>query len=171
MVPAFPSHYPETYGRVEAYGAMCLILALDRQLTGAYWINLNDPGFPFQPFVEHTNFVSRDDYGARHIAYFGNYLPRGHKLFEPSKEEIIDEFLPGIRRLNPDFEESWIQDSWLFRAPFAQPIVTVDYHRQIPPHLTPIPGLYLANMFQVYPQDRGQNYSIALAERLVQDIL
>jgi len=28
-------------------------------------------------------------------------------------------------------------------------------------------GLYLATMFQVYPHDRGQNYSIALAERLV----
>lgn len=28
-------------------------------------------------------------------------------------------------------------------------------------------GLYTANMFQVYPHDRGQNYSIALAERLV----
>ena len=32
-----------------------------------------------------------------------------------------------------------------------------------------IPGLYLANMFQVYPHDRGQNYSIALADRLVGD--
>jgi hypothetical protein len=30
-----------------------------------------------------------------------------------------------------------------------------------------VKGLYVANMFQVYPHDRGQNYSIALAERLV----
>jgi hypothetical protein len=29
----------------------------------------------------------------------------------------------------------------------------------------------VANMFQVYPQDRGQNYSIRLANRLAQRLL
>ena len=36
----------------------------------------------------------------------------------------------------------------------------------IPPLDTPVPNLYSANMFQVYPQDRGQNYSVKLANRL-----
>ena len=31
-------------------------------------------------------------------------------------------------------------------------------------------GLFLATMFQVYPHDRGQNYSIELAERLVRHL-
>jgi hypothetical protein len=48
--------------------------------------------------------------------------------------------------------------------------VTVDYRRHIPPFATPIPNLWVASMFQVYPHDRGQNYSIALAERLVDRI-
>jgi protoporphyrinogen oxidase len=171
IVPALPHAYSQRYGRVEAYGAMCLVLDLDRQLTDAYWINVNDAGFPFQPVVEHTNFVSADDYGGRHLVYFGNYLPVNSPLFTKSKEEVLNGFVPGIRRLNPDFEESWIRDSWLFKAPFAQPIVDTAYRERIPPHVTPIPGLFLANMFQVYPQDRGQNYSIALAERLVRDVL
>ena len=45
-----------------------------------------------------------------------------------------------------------------------------EYRDRIPPFDTPIPGLYLANMFQVYPHDRGQNYSIALAERLAKGL-
>jgi hypothetical protein len=45
--------------------------------------------------------------------------------------------------------------------------VTVDYAARIPPFETPVPGLWIANMFQVYPHDRGQNYSIELAERVV----
>lgn len=53
------------------------------------------------------------------------------------------------------------------RAPFAQPIVTRDYPYHIPPFETPVPGLWVASMFQMYPHDRGQNYSIELAERLV----
>jgi hypothetical protein len=44
----------------------------------------------------------------------------------------------------------------------------VDYRAHIPPFETPIPNLWTASMFQVYPHDRGQNYSIDLAERLVQ---
>ncbi|HYN68655.1 MAG TPA: hypothetical protein VEX41_00405 [Candidatus Eisenbacteria bacterium] len=31
-------------------------------------------------------------------------------------------------------------------------------------------GVTVANMFQVYPYDRGQNYSIELAERLIQHL-
>ena len=54
----------------------------------------------------------------------------------------------------------------MFRAPFAQPIVTTDYLQTLPPHRTPLPGVYLANMAHVYPQDRGQNYSLRLGERM-----
>jgi hypothetical protein len=46
-------------------------------------------------------------------------------------------------------------------------VVTPAFARTIPGFDTPVKGLYVANMFQVYPHDRGQNYSIALAERLV----
>ena len=37
--------------------------------------------------------------------------------------------------------------------------------RSIPDHHTGIPGLYLANTTQVYPEDRGQNYSLLLGEK------
>lgn len=167
LTPSLPAAYSHQYGSVEALGAMCLVLGLDRPLTDAYWINISDPGFPFQPIVEHTNFADPTDYGGRHIVYLGNYLPMDHRYFRLSKEEMFEEFAPSLVKLNPDFSRSWITDLWLFRAPYAQPIVTPGYRAGIPPHVTPIPGLYLANMFQVYPQDRGQNYSIALAERLV----
>jgi len=171
LAPSLPKSYGERYSQVRTLGAMCLILAFDQPLTDAYWINVNDPGFGFQPVVEHTNFMPPEDYGGRRLVYFGNYLPVNSPLFSMSKEEVLQQFLPGIRRINPDFDVSWVRESWLFKAPFAQPVVTTDYSRNIPPHITPVPGLFLANMFQVYPQDRGQNYSIALAERLVQTVL
>ena len=59
----------------------------------------------------------------------------------------------------------------MFRAPYAQPIVTTDYVCQLPPHQTPLPGVVLANMAHVYPQDRGQNYSMRLGERMARLIL
>lgn len=167
LTPALPQDYRDRYEWGQAYGAQCLILALDRPLTGGYWMNINDPGYPFMVLVEHTNYMTPADYGGRHLLYLGNYLPMGHPVFRASHTEVLETFVPHLTRINAAFTPRWIQESWLFTAPFAQPIVTVDYREHIPPFETPVQGLYVTNMFQVYPHDRGQNYSVELAERLV----
>jgi protoporphyrinogen oxidase len=172
VVPDLPADFRERYEWGLAYGAHCLILALDRPLLrDVYWLSIADPGYPFLAVIDHTNFQPPEDYGGRHLVYLGNYLPMEHPLMRATKEEALAEFLPHLSRLNPAFSPNWITDSWSFAAPFAQPIVTREYRQHIPPHETPIPGLYLANMFQVYPQDRGQNYSILLANRLAEKLL
>ena len=65
----------------------------------------------------------------------------------------------------PGFDAGWVKQSWVFKAPYAQPVVTTEYRHHIPPHETPLRNVYLANMFQVYPQDRGQNYSVRMANQ------
>ncbi len=167
VVPELPDAWRERHEWGRAYGAHCLVLALDRPLTSVYWLNMNDPGYPFMALVEHTNYMPAYDYGGRHLVYLGNYRPMDDPLMTASRDDILAESLPSLARLNPAFDPSWITDSWSFTAPFAQPIVTTDYRDHIPPFHTPIPGLFVANMFQVYPHDRGQNYSIDLADRLV----
>lgn len=171
LAPQLPDDYRDRHAWGRAYGAHCLVIALDRPLTDAYWVNVNDPGFPFMALVEHTNYQPAQDYGGRHIVYMGNYRPMDDELFSLSTDDVADRFLPALARLNPSFDSSWVTDQWTFAAPFAQPIVTTDYRDHIPPFETPVKGLYVANMFQVYPHDRGQNYSIDLAERLVDHLV
>jgi len=167
LTPEMPPEWRERHDPGPALGAHCLILALDRPLTDAYWINLNDPGFPFLAAVEHTNMRSPAEYGGRHLLYLGSYRPMDDPVLRADPEELLTEWLPALQRLNPKLDRSWITQVWKFAAPYAQPIVTVDYPKRIPPFQTPIDGLWIANMFQVYPHDRGQNYSIALAEEVV----
>jgi protoporphyrinogen oxidase len=171
LIPALPDEYRNQYDWGQAYGAHCLILALDRQLTDSYWINICDRGYPFTGLFEHTNFRSPAEYGGRHLVYLGNYRPMDDPLFKMSKEKVIANFIPHLKRIVPSFDPAWIQESWLFKAPFAQPIVTTDYRQHISPLETSLPGLWTANMFQIYPHDRGQNYSLALADKLVKQIL
>jgi protoporphyrinogen oxidase len=171
LIPALPDEYRAHYGWGQAYGAHCLILALDRQLTDSYWINICDRGYPFAGLFEHTNFRAPAEYGGRHLVYLGNYRPMSDPLFKMSKAEVIAEFVPHLKRIVPSFDPSWIQESWQFQAPFAQPIVTTDYRHHIPPLETPLAGLWTANMFQIYPHDRGQNYSFALADQLVKQMV
>ncbi|GCE10680.1 NAD(P)/FAD-dependent oxidoreductase [Tengunoibacter tsumagoiensis] len=171
LIEGLPESYKQQYDWGQAYGAHCLILALDRPLTDSYWINMCDGGYPFTGLFEHTNFRPTSEYGGRHIVYLGNYRSMDDPLFQQSKEKLIAEFTPHLKRINPDFDPAWIHESWIFQAPYAQPIVTTDYRQHIPPLETPLTGLWMANMFQIYPHDRGQNYSLELANQLAERLL
>jgi protoporphyrinogen oxidase len=172
LAEGLPDEYRDRYEWGNAYGAHSVILGLNRQLmNGTYWLNIHDTGYPFLTVVEHTNYMPPGDYNGLHVVYLGNYLPMSDPLYTRSDDDVLHDFLTALRRINPQFNESWVVESHVFKAPFAQPIVTVDYHQHIAPHITPLPGVYLANMFQVYPEDRGQNYSVKMANRVAAQML
>lgn len=153
---------------------ICLVLMLDRQLTDYYWLNINDPDVPFVALVEHTNLVDADRYGGRHIVYVSNYVDRDAPITREDADEVLRMYAPYLKRISPAFDESWVAERHLFHARDAQPVFTVGAGRRVPGHRTPVPGLYLANMAQIYPQDRGQNYAIergeAVAEIVAEDL-
>jgi protoporphyrinogen oxidase len=174
LAPALPAAWVARYvdGGPAHYAAHCAVLALDRPLLeGVYWLNVNDRGYPFLALVEHTNLMPPEDYGGRHLVYLGNYVPPDDRLLTEDAGETRRRMLAALPRLRPGFDPAWVTESWLFKAPYAQPIVTPDYPRRLPPHETPLAGVYLANMAHVYPQDRGQNYSLRLGERMARRIL
>lgn len=167
LVPALPDSYLESLNSLKSMGAVVLVLALEHQLTEQhYWINLpKGEGLPFLALVEHTNYIDRRHYGNDHIIYCGDYLKPDHEYFSLTKEELLARFLPALKQFNPDFEESWVRESWLFRTKYAQPVPPVNHSTNIPGIATPIPGLYWASMSQVYPWDRGTNYAVEIGRR------
>ncbi len=160
LAPDLPESYRETLTSTTYLAAVLIVLELDRSLTPAYWLNIADRSIPFLAVIEHTNFVPPEHYGGSHLVYLSNYLDREDRLYSLSHEELLAEYVPHLRRLNPDFDESWIKASYYHREDAAQPVNRTGYARGIPPHRTPIPSLYLANTTQIYPEDRGTNYSV-----------
>ena len=154
-------------------GAVVITLALKHSLTSEhYWINLpKTEGLPFLALVEHTNFVDRAHYDNDHIIYLGDYLNPDHKYFSLTKEEILVQFLPALKKFNPGFDESWVKESWLFRTKYAQPVPPINHSKNIPALQTPVPGLYWASMSQVYPWDRGTNFAVEIGRRAAKTIL
>jgi protoporphyrinogen oxidase len=146
----------------EYHTALCMLLELDRQFSPFYWTNIADPEVPFVGLVEHTNLISPERYGGRRFLYVANYLAPGDPLLSLTPDELLAAYLPSLRKVQPAFSPDWIKASWLHREPAAQPIVTVGYHERIPPLQTGVPGLVLANTTQIYPEDRGTNYSVRL---------
>ena len=170
MAPDLPAAYTAALDAVRYQWATCLVLGLDRPLSGYYWLNISAPEVPFVAAVEHTNFVSAARYGGRHYVYFSNYTDADAAVLGMDVDEVLAHYLPHIRKINPGFEESWIVDRNFFKDPAGQPIITCNYSDQIPDHRTPLHGVYLANTTQIYPEDRGQNYSILMGERIAEAI-
>ena len=172
ITKGLPDVYVNTLKKLEGLGAVTLVLSLNKSFfeDGTYWLNINNRKYPFLALVEHTNLVDKKYYNNENIIYIGNYLPTGHDYFVKSETELVNLFLPALREINPKFNKSWIIDSYIFKAFFAQPIVPLNYSNKIPSIKTPIEGLYLANIQQVYPWDRGTNYAVELGQKVAKII-
>ncbi len=169
IAKGLPQEYTGSLIKLEGLGAVNLLLSLKRPFLtdGTYWLNINDSSLPFLSVVEHTNFMDSHSYNGESLVYVGNYLSPDHPYFTKTAEELLQEFLPHLLKINPDFDKSWVKKISIFKAPFAQPLIPLNYSKKIPPIKTPIDGLYLANIQQVYPWDRGTNYAVELGEKVV----
>jgi len=161
---------------LKGIGAINLVLALKESILtdGTYWLNVNAKHFPFLAIVEHTNFMDRRYYGGNRIVYIGNYLPHEHGYFKKEAIDLLREYYPFIKSINPKFDNSWVNEAYVFKAMFAQPIIPLNYSKFIPKFETPIKNLYLCNMQQVYPWDRGTNFAVENGRevaRLIMDSL
>ncbi len=162
--------YVASLRRIEYLANICLVLELDRSLSETYWLNVNDPGFPFVGVIEHTNFEPPESYGGRHIVFLSKYLPEEDALYRMKDDEVLAFALPHLQRMFPDFKADWVTGHHVWRARFSQPIVEPHYSAIIPAEQTPFENLLITSMAQIYPEDRGTNYAIREGRRVGQEL-
>jgi protoporphyrinogen oxidase len=160
--------------RIDMQGVVNAVLMLRRPLSGYYWVAAIDPGIPFQGFVESTNLLDQRDTGGVHLVYLVNYLHRSEPGYARDDGDILREYLAGLHKLFPGLRDDDIVDSFVFRAPFVEPLYTTGYARRTPPHVL-IPGrVYLSTSLQVYPNVTSWNgateVSRAVIERLLAEV-
>ena len=171
LVPELPEEYRGLLENTQYLSAVLMILELNRPLSSKYWLSVADRSLPFVAVIEHTNMIDRSLYGGRHIVYFSNYPSRDSELYRKSGDELLEEFIPHLRKINPEFDRSWILGYHHHKVDGAQPIIGVNYSQRIPDHRTPIKNLYLANTTQIYPEDRGTNYSVRMGRKVARMVL
>ena len=162
LAPKLPAAYVDKLNALEYEAAVVALLELDRPLSSMYWLNVADSDLPFTGIIEHTNFIDPAKYEGRRFVYLSKYMEPDHPYFAMDADAIIAAYIPHLIKVNPEFDRSWIRDSWVFRERAAQPIIPMRYSERIPDHRTPLKNLYLANTTQIYPEDRGTNYSVRL---------
>lgn len=167
MVPELSEQDRARIDQTPYQANVTMAMGLDRSISPYYWLNVTSPDMPFVAVIEHTRLFDDPDYDGLVPVYLSRYLSSDHELFKAKIPDIQESFLSGLERLFPGFDRDWVKCSEISKAEFTQPVIGLNYSEKRPPFETPIDGLYLCTMAQIYPEDRGMNYSLKLAEELL----
>ncbi|MCD4786370.1 MAG: NAD(P)/FAD-dependent oxidoreductase [Candidatus Eremiobacteraeota bacterium] len=169
--PHVRSEYVESLRRIKFLANICLILELEKNLSDIFWLNINDPGYNFVGVIEHTNFISPEIYGGRHIVYLTKYLDETDRFYKMEDIEIKEIFISDLKKIFKDLRDEMILNSYVFRSRYAQPVAVRNYSKMIPSIRTPIKGLYISTMAQIYPEDRGTNSPVRDGRKVAREVI
>ncbi len=165
--PDLPKSYTKKLHKLKGIGALNLVLRMKKPffLNNTYWLSMCDLASPILAIVEHTNFMNKKNYDNEHIIYIGNYMETSDPRFTMNENQLLKLYDPWLKKINPSYKQAII-NSKVFKAPFAQPIIPINYSKDIPSFKTPLKNVYLSNIQQVYPWDRGTNYAVQLGKKV-----
>jgi protoporphyrinogen oxidase len=167
LVEDINGEYASSLREIEYMGAICTILSMEEPLSPVYWLNVADPGYSFGGVIEQTHLIPPEEYGGRHLAYLSRYVSSDHPLWSKGDDELFSQQISELKRLFGREVKPIVDDHWIFRGRFAAPITGLKFSEKIPSYDTPIPGLYMAAMPHVYPDERSTNNSIRIAAGVV----
>jgi len=173
MMPHFDLEYRKRIESIDYIGVVCGLLKLSNPISEYFWLNVNDEDITFNGVIEYTNLNKHLRLNGKSIIYIPYYLPTNSERFSFSDEQLVNEFIDGLGRINPGFKPEWIEEFVISRAKYAQSICTVGFADIMPEHTTPIKGLYITDSTQFYPEDRTISGAIRVgrktAELIMQD--
>mgnify|MGYP001371209777 FL=1 len=152
--------------KVDYMAAVVMIIVSKYKLSNYYWLSIAEKDFPFLGVIEHTNLIPKYRYNNNNIIYKANYVEGDHPLLSKNFNEVYKEYEPYLKKINSKFNKDWIIEHRFNKINYAQPIIPINYSSYKIPIELPVNGLYCANTAQIYPEDRGTNYSVDLGENV-----
>ena len=93
-------------------------------------------------------------------------MSKENKLYSYTKEELFNEYMKHLSKINPEFKKDNVENYYVFDEEYAQPIIECNYSKNIMDYKLENENLYLCTMPQIYPEDRGMNYAIRLGKHV-----
>jgi protoporphyrinogen oxidase len=166
--PAMRREMPELDTTTDYQGVINCLLFLKKPLTTHYWVATPESEHPFDGVVETSTLTDTADRGERHVVYLTKYLHRGDTSFVQDDASIRAGWIPALKKLFPKLVDDDIESSFVFRAPFVEPIYKLGQMALRPPEELVRNKVYLANTAQVYPVVTSWNGSVIQAEHTLE---
>jgi protoporphyrinogen oxidase len=167
LVPDLPADFVARIDQIKNIPVACVILKLKQPLSENFWMNINDPSIQIPGVIEYSNLNQMTP----SVVYAPYYMPKTHPKWSQSNDDLIDEVIGYLGKLNPAFSPDWVLAGHCHRYDFAQTICPPGFYDMLPSMRTPVAGLYMADTSYYYPEDRSINESIAVARKLIASAL
>ena len=167
LVPDLPPDFAARIRSIENIPVACVILKLKHQVSENFWMNISDPDIHIPGLIEYSN-LNPGAYADGHILYAPFYMPKTHPKWSQSNEQLIDEVIGYLARINPAFEPDWVLARHCHRYEFAQTICPPGFYDKLPPMRTPVEGFYMADTAYYYPEDRSISESVEVGRQLAE---
>ncbi len=142
--------------QLDYQGVVSAVFLMREPLSPYYWMPFVDSTTTAQGVIEMSNLVPLERAHGLHVTYLVNYAHRSSPLFAIDDDELLRRYRVDLAALFPLAARS-VVEAYVFRAPFVEPIWTLDYANR-KPATSVIPGrLYLASTAQVYPNVNSWN--------------
>jgi len=135
-------------------------------VTPHFWVNITEPDIEVPGFIEFSNL--RPVEGT--VVYVPYYMPTDHPKFSWTDEQLLDEAFGYLQRVNPALTKEDIVSSKVGRLRYAQPVCEPGFAAKIPPVVTPIEGLQIADTCFYYPEDRGISESVRIGKEMAERV-
>ncbi|MCL2665809.1 MAG: NAD(P)/FAD-dependent oxidoreductase [Defluviitaleaceae bacterium] len=161
----FNGDYAKKLSSIKYKANICMLIQIKKPLSKYYWTTVASENIPFVAVIEHTNIQPKNLYGTC-IVYLTRYIEAADALFSADDEDIKKSFFKGLAKIYPQFSVGDVTGVSILRSRFSQPVITKGYSKIIPEYITPVDGLFLACMAQIYPEDRGMNYAVREGKKI-----
>ena len=163
LIPDLPPDVQAKYAALRNIGVACVVHKLRRPVGRDFWINTNDERIALPGVVAFSNLRPL---GADHVVYTPYYMPVTHPKWAMDDAALIAESFAALRLINPALTEADRLASSVARLRHAQPICPPGYAAMLPPVVTAIAGLQVADTSTYYPEDRGIAESVRVAKEM-----
>lgn len=167
LVPDLPDTFKDAIHSIENIPVACVILKLKHPVSANFWMNISDAGIDIPGIIEYSN-LNPDAFPGEHILYAPYYMPTTHPKWRMRDDELIDEVIGYLGRINPDFEPSWVIGRHCHRYRYAQTICPPGFFDALPSMRSPVEGFFMADTAYYYPEDRSISESVEVGRKLAE---
>jgi protoporphyrinogen oxidase len=166
LSPGLPESFFERLEVLPFQTLIRLTLELDRPFGQIHRLLVCDGDLPFSELVEHTAWINPEQYGNRNLLHLDALHSSGDPALEYPEEKILDLFLDGLKRINPDFDRHWVNKHQLTLDTRSRPVPVAGSPLAAPVSSTPIPGIYLASEAAHGRRYRGPAASASIGRKI-----
>jgi len=164
MIPSLPEDARRRYAALKNIGVVCVVLKLRKSVSPNFWVNINDDRMNVPGIIE---FSRLRDVGGETVVYVPYYMPLTHSDFtEKPDADFVAESFGYLKLINPALADGDLVSSAVGRLRHSQPICPPRFLESLPPVVSAIRGLQIADTSIYYPEDRGIAESVKLGAEM-----